>query len=174
MKYIQLIPCLKPFGESSRKFDLTPRLYGEFLIRLFDLWYKQYKKGNYISIRLFDNIISMLSGHPPEQCGLSGQCVPQFVVEANGEVYPCDFYVVDKYRCGNINEDSIREIELSEGIKRFLLDIQPQNALCVGCGFYKICGGGCKRYRSFYNRQAGYCPMRSIFKKIAGDFKFNG
>ena len=58
------------------------------------------QKGNYISITLFDNIIPMFKGIRPQQCGMLGYCTPQFVIESNGDVYPCDFYVLDAYRCG--------------------------------------------------------------------------
>ena len=34
----------------------------------------------------------------------------QNVVEADGEVYPCDFYVLDEYKLGNLNEVSMEDI----------------------------------------------------------------
>ena len=66
-----------------------------FIKPFFRLWLAEYKKGNYISITLFDNIIPMFKGIRPQQCGMLGYCTPQFVIESNGDVYPCDFYVLE-------------------------------------------------------------------------------
>ena len=68
---------------------------GEFLCRLFDLWYADLSHGDYVYIRYFENLAAMLLGRPPESCGMSGQCACGFTVEADGSVYPCDFYVLD-------------------------------------------------------------------------------
>ena len=62
------------------------------------------------SIRQFENYIEMLLGFPPEACGMAGVCGMQHVVEADGSVYPCDFYVLDGYRLGNLCTDSLEEI----------------------------------------------------------------
>ena len=61
-------------------------------------------------IRQFENYVEMLLGYPPEACGMAGVCGMQHVVEADGSVYPCDFYVLDGYRLGNLREDSLEEI----------------------------------------------------------------
>jgi len=101
-----VIPCLDPLevtpGEQAH--SLTPERFEYFLKTIFDLWYDDVKAGNLISIRYFDNILSMMLGHPPESCGMSGICSCQFVIEANGGVYPCDFYVSDEWLLGNILE----------------------------------------------------------------------
>lgn len=72
-------------------YSLTPKRYGVFLMKLFDLWYRDIKRGKFVSIRYFDNLILILRGESPESCGMAGRCGIQNVVEADGEVYPCDF-----------------------------------------------------------------------------------
>src|SRR5699024_5362855 len=112
-RYLQFIPCLDPLGEEpgQRDYSLTPEAYGEFLCRLFDLWYKDLMNGEEVSIRQFDNYIQMLMGYPPESCGMSGVCSFQNVVESDGSVYPCDFYVLDEWKLGNLNINSFPELE---------------------------------------------------------------
>ena len=46
-RYLQFIPCLDPLGEApgAREYSLTPAAYGEFLCRLFDLWYQDWMAG---------------------------------------------------------------------------------------------------------------------------------
>ena len=116
--YVQCIPCL---GELHCKteYQLRPDGYAKFYKTLYDLWLEDYRKGEYRSISLFDNILLMLTDRVPNQCGMLGSCNMQFVVEADGSVYPCDFYVLDEYCCGNVVEHSVEEIGNSDGWKRF-------------------------------------------------------
>ena len=110
--YQQYIACLDPLGEAAggREYSLLPQDYGQFLTELFDLWYKDFKKGCQPYIRMFENYISLLLGMGAESCEQNGICGYQNVVEADGEVYPCDFYVLDEYKLGNLNEVSMEDI----------------------------------------------------------------
>ena len=55
--------------------------------------------------------VGMLMGQRPEACGMAGVCGRQYVVEADGGVYPCDFYMLDAYRLGSFVTDSFEQIE---------------------------------------------------------------
>ena len=149
LDYLQFIPCLDPLGEEpgGHDFSLTPKAYGEFLCRLFDCWYQDLRRGEAVSIRQFDNYVQMLLGYPPESCGMSGVCSFQNVVEADGSVYPCDFYVTDPYRLGNLNENSFEEIYKKRGEIRFIEESMDTDEECRGCQWLPLCGNGCKRYR---------------------------
>lgn len=52
---------------------------------------------------------------------MSGRCQPNFVVEADGGIYPCDFYVTDEWRMGNITSGSLDTLLRSETAERFRL-----------------------------------------------------
>ncbi len=168
--FIQFIPCLPPFeGEQDTPpYALTPRLYAAFLKDMFFLWRQALERGEYVSIRLFDNLVRMAGGEPPEQCGMLGFCRPQFVVEADGGVYPCDFYVLDAYRMGSIWESGFGELSQSPALLEFLRPLK-KNPLCGGCPFLRVCGGGCRRYRDFYFSEAGYCPYRDFLTACQPD-----
>ena len=85
MDFVQFIPCLEALDETSAQpFTLTPRLYGKFLKELFPLWKDALIKGNYVSMRFFDNLVRLSAGEMPEMCGMCGKCSPQFVIEADG------------------------------------------------------------------------------------------
>ena len=90
-RWLQFIPCLEPLGEErgNQLYSLTCEEYGEYLIRLFDLWFQDLKSGCYISIRHLDNWLAILMGRQPEACNMTGRCSVQFVVEGDGGVYPC-------------------------------------------------------------------------------------
>lgn len=163
IKHLQLIPCLDPLqNQGARTYTLTPRQYGDFLIGAFDIWLDLYRQGRELHIRSFENVLLLLQGKRAEQCGAMGFCTAQFVVEADGRIYPCDFYVLDAYLCGNVQQHSIREVQHSSGLKAFMAYTEPKPALCASCPVYRLCGGGCKRYRPFYGRDAGYCPYQAF------------
>ena len=67
---------------------------------------KDIKQNKPMSFNLFENIAGMLQGYSPYQCGLLGTCHVHYVIEGNGDVYPCDFYCLDEYCMCNINEVS--------------------------------------------------------------------
>ena len=146
--YQQYIPCMAPLdAEGSGEYALSGAAYGRFLKRLFDLWYEDQLRGNAVYIRYFDNLSGMLMGYPPENCGLCGRCVNQFVVEANGNVYPCDFYVLDQYCLGNFNQNSIDQMNAREQEIGFVSASLQQETECLQCQFYPLCRGGCRRDR---------------------------
>ena len=145
--YLQFIPCLDPEGEArgSRAYSLVPKDYGDFLCLLFDLWYADIIKGESVSIRLFDNVLMVLAGRSAEACGLGGSCSCQFVTEADGSVYPCDFYVSDRFRLGSILTDSIDELLCSDNCLEFVETSKGRAAECDACQYLRFCYGGCRR-----------------------------
>jgi uncharacterized protein len=148
-KYIQFIPCLDPLGEErgTNFYSLTPKRFESFFKRIFDLWYADCKMHQGISIRHFDNWLGLLLGYPPENCAMSGRCATYFVVEANGSVYPCDFYVTDEWELGNIQTDSFEDMAKSERSKSFIAGSGALSEECAQCRHYYLCRGGCRRDR---------------------------
>lgn len=147
--YQQYIACLDPLGEERGKnpYALTPVQYGSFLIELFQLWYEDWKKKKQPYIRQFDNYIGILMGYQPESCDQRGSCGIQTVVEADGSVYPCDFYMLDEYYLGNLNEHRIEDIERMRKEIEFIERSEKVSEECRKCQYYRICRGGCQRNR---------------------------
>ncbi len=145
--YQQYIPCLDPIFEAhgANAYSLTPELFGDYLIRLFDLWLADRKKGEFIYIHYFESLAGMLLGHAPASCGMNGLCSEQNVIEADGTVYPCDFYALDAYAIGNINADSFAQLD--ERRQPFLLASRQGLEACAGCRYVAVCRGGCRRDR---------------------------
>lgn len=148
IRYIQFTPCLGELEDDrDNVFALTPKRFGEFYKKIFDLWYDDFTKGNYYSIKMIDDIVNLLSRGELTACGINGRCQPQIVIEANGDVYPCDFYCLDDYKLGNISELSLDEIfHLSSS--HFSKNPKPLPKLCNTCPFMKMCHGNCIRMRS--------------------------
>lgn len=145
--YLQFIPCLDALGDAPERRALTPQRYGEFLRSSFDKYYDCFTRKRFLSIRNFDNYISLLLGRPAENCGMNGTCATYFVIEADGSVYPCDFYVLDEYCGGNINRDALQTVRDSPPFRRFVEQSLPIDRACKTCKWFALCKGGCRRYR---------------------------
>lgn len=149
LNYLQFIACLDPLGEEpgKREYSLTPEVYGKFLIDLFELWYQDLLQGRQPYIRQFENYIAILLGQVPEACDMRGICGMQYVVEADGSVYPCDFYVLDAYRLGNFREQTVEEIDRVRESIGFLQESLHREEACGQCRYASLCRGGCRRNR---------------------------
>lgn len=148
-EYQQYIPCLDPLDEEheQKEYSLTPEQYGIFLTGLFDLWYRDWKRNRQPYIRQFDNYIAILLGYLPEACDQRGICGLQYVTEADGSVYPCDFYMLDEYRLGNFNQDKLLQLDEKRREIKFIERSGLLDEECRKCKFYALCRGGCQRHR---------------------------
>ncbi|MCX7841988.1 MAG: anaerobic sulfatase maturase [Clostridia bacterium] len=168
-RYLQFIPCLDPLGQAPGAYahSLTPRRYADSLKGLFDEWYNDILKGDMVSIRYFDNLMGMILGYPPESCGMSGVCSSYFTIEADGGVYPCDFYVTDEWYMGNINEMDLESLKLSEAANRFSMVSRHIDPMCRECRWFNLCRGGCRRDREpFIDGVPGLNYFCSSFKEF--------
>ena len=169
LTYQQYIPCLDPLEEKRglQPYSLTPALYGDFLIRLFDCWYKDRKADTFVYIRYFENLAAVMLGHPPESCGMLGYCSIQSVIEADGSVYPCDFYMLDQYKIGNFNTDTFLDMEQAREDCGFLKESVKGLAGCTHCKFYRVCRGGCRRDRQgMHMEDIGHNYFCESYKKF--------
>ena len=149
-EYIQLLPCLAEKEGEIDPFSLTPSLFATFYNELFDQWCIDYSAGIYRSIAVFDNAIALFSGIIPLQCGILGFCSPQFIVETDGSVSPCDFHVENEVTIGNVNEHSLLQLLKNEMMETFLHEPKRMSKLCETCPFATMCNGNCKRQNIAY------------------------
>lgn len=164
----QYIACLDPIQEKQgqQEYSLTPKVYGQFLIDLFELWDLDLRQGKQPYIRQFENYIAVLLGQLPEACEQRGVCSFQNIVEADGSIYPCDFYVLDEYRLGNLNEDSFEVIEQRRKESKFVELSFNHTEKCKGCQYFGICRGGCRRHREQPGTELGenyFCESFKMF-----------
>ena len=91
-----------------------------FLCGVFDTWYQQLQRGNYISVRNFEDYLRILLGMPPTSCASSGSCGHYLTVEGDGSLYPCDFYVLDEWKLGNLSHCTVEDALDSPTSQTFL------------------------------------------------------
>lgn len=173
-RFLQFIPCIDDFDAEKRVFSPSAEHYGRFLIETFRLYLRDIQKGEYVSVRAFDNYVQMLKGRRPESCSMTGRCTCYFVVEGNGDVYPCDFYVLDQWKLGNIKTDDFRNMLKSEKAGSFVASSVYMHPDCQTCRHYSLCRGGCRRDKEPFddmNRPGKnrYCESYKMFFEACGD-----
>ncbi|MEG2346181.1 MAG: anaerobic sulfatase maturase [Cetobacterium somerae] len=148
-KYLQFIPCLDKLDNSTGDYSLTEQEYGFFLDELFNLWSNDLKNKKYTSIRFFDNLLAIILNNQAESCDMNGHCSVNTVVESNGNIYPCDFYVLDDLLLGNIHSTSLKEILTSEKAYNFVKSSLKFDSECKTCNYFNLCKSGCRRHKNF-------------------------
>lgn len=168
LRYIQFIPCLDDLDAEKRSnYALTPKRFASFYHQIFQLWLKELEVGNYISIKLFDDVVNLIARQQVTACGILGNCQVQYVIEADGSVYPCDFYVLDEYRLGYIQEKTLKELFEQDLTHLFMCEKPPLPHKCESCPFLTMCQGGCKRMRdAVYVGQKGFCGYQHFLKEF--------
>ena len=166
-RYYQFIPCLDSLSCSEEKdYTLTAEDYGKFLDETFNLWYEDIMSDKRISVRHFDNYTKIILGEEPEACDMVGHCNMNAVLESDGSMYPCDFYVLDEFKVGNINESTFEELFKSEAEMRFLRTSLVVDEKCKVCRYFKICRGGCRRHKELTaegNYENRFCESYKYF-----------
>lgn len=161
--HVQLIPCLPPLDKDTAcKYAPTPDALGQFLVGFYRLWREDFKDGKPpFTVREFDQALATLQGRQGF-CGARGFCLPQLIVEADGSLYPCDFYVLPQYRTGHLATHTLEQTLRSEGMQRFADEHPEAPVLCCACRFLAVCGGGCRRMRDVMMRDND-CAMQALY-----------
>jgi uncharacterized protein len=151
VEHIQYIPLAEFDGLGlPQPFTITPEQYGRFLCATFDLWWPDRRK---VRIRFFDNLAEALAGMKPGTCTMHETCDSYCVVEYNGDVYPCDFFVEQGWKLGNVNSDSFAEISRRQQRYNFAAKKTLAHPECQACEFSPVCHGGCPKFRHGQRRR---------------------
>ncbi len=151
LTYQQYIPCLEPSpgqGVPDNRFSVSPEAYGDFLCALFDVWVGDFEFGRpRVSIRFFDSVLNHYLGAPPSDCTLLDRCGVYLTIEHNGDVYPCDFYVLESQKLGNLMHASLSDLFQSDPMEKFRDRKKNRAPACGDCKWESICRGGCPKDR---------------------------
>lgn len=152
--HLQFIPCLEqlPGTSQASSHAITAEQFGTFYKRLFDRWFENGYPD--ISIRLFDDILLYLVDKTNASCSFQGSCDTYFMIEHNGDVYPCDFFAYEHYKLGNINTDSFERLLESPLRAQFSALKGMISPTCRKCRYLPLCKGDCTRHRTFLNAPA--------------------
>jgi uncharacterized protein len=144
----QYIPCVE-FDERGKPmpYAITAGEWGDFLGEMFDEWIG--RDSERVSVRLFDSILTLLVDGTYDTCHLGRDCCQYFVVEYNGDIYPCDFFVAGEEKLGNIMSSSWEELAKSPEYLRFGRQKTMWPSKCARCENLRYCSGDCPKHRLF-------------------------
>lgn len=178
--YHQYIECVE-FDKKGNplSYTITGEEWGNFLCEIYDEWIKSdiYR----VSIRLFDSILTYMVENRYNVCSMGRKCGQYFVVEYNGDIYPCDFFVDKDLRIGNISRGSWFNFLQSPIYTNFANKKSIWNSECDICNYNSFCSGDCSKNRFYSQENPGqlswlckgwktfYDHAIPGFRKIAGN-----
>lgn len=173
--HIQFTPCVEyDTRRRLRAYAITGRQWGEFLIAVFEEWFRH--DIGVVSIRLFEAVLARLVHGVAIDCYNSGACNRYLVVEHNGDVFPCDFFVRPAHKLGNVLENSFEEMLGGEPYRRFAAAKQRWGDACTACEFLALCMGDCPKFRmpaeTGASRTSALCAgWKMFYGKTLGRFQ---
>lgn len=177
LTYMQFIPIVETdihYPELAAKFSVSGEKYGSFLCQIFDLWLDDYAKGtNTTSVRHIESVFFRYVGLEAPECPLKRECGVYMVVEHNGDIYPCDFFVKPELKLGNLHHDQLSEMLNSSAMKSFGMQKTKLPDDCKSCKWKSYCYGGCTKDRMKDPQDAGnnhFCIAYKMFLNHADPF----
>ncbi len=179
LDYMQFIPCVETDPSDPRRaapFSVTAEAYGAFLCRIFDRWRADFRDGKpQASVRFFESLLFGYAGLAPPDCTLCETCGDYLVVEHNGDVYPCDFFVEPAERLGNLMGAPLAGLYASDRQRDFGRRKAALPGACVVCPWLARCRGGCPKDRRRDPRDLGvshFCAAyQRFFAHADGEFE---
>ncbi len=134
--------------------SLTP--YADWLIKIFDQWFES--EDTKLSIRIFENIISLLFDPESGIDSLGGGKNGLLVIETDGGIEPVDVLKI----CGpsftklglNVHRNKIGEVYSSPLVQLYQQGAAKVCDTCMTCPALKVCGGGYLPHR--YSHKSGF------------------
>lgn len=135
------------FRDALAEFAITPEQYGDFLCEVFDLWWPEREA---VHVRIFDDLLADLLGVPQSKtCEFRPRCGDYLVVEHNGDVFDCDFFVDPEHRVGNLMQTPLAELAEAPAFGQFAAAKSCYGGQCQACEWLSLCCGGCQKHRLF-------------------------
>jgi len=153
--YLQFIPCVE-FAEDGtmESWSVDPAEWGEFLNAVFDEWYENDRYST--SVRDFDSILNFLVSGRPSVCTAGKSCRQYFVVEHDGSIYPCDFFVRPELKLGTVGKTTWNSALKNPVYRKFAADKMRFDPLCRECSYLSYCNGDCQKHRKKSSTDLSY------------------
>ena len=156
-RFIQFMPVVEhvkdglivsPDTEGSRlaPWSVSAEGFGRFLCDIFDHWVRN--DVGKVFVNQFDAALACWCGVQPGLCAMAETCGGNSVIEHNGDLYPCDHFVYEDYKIGNVLDTDLRTLMNSS--KQVKFGISKRNGLpqkCLRCRWFFACHGECPKHR---------------------------
>ncbi|MDZ7374599.1 MAG: SPASM domain-containing protein, partial [candidate division KSB1 bacterium] len=168
--HMQFIPCVETDPRDPTRaapYSVEAEAYGRFLCEIFDLWISDFRHGKPTTfVRWFDSLFYTYVGLGAPECTLLEECGSYLVIEHNGDVFSCDFFVEPRWRLGNVLEGKLVDLLNSPRQQEFGLRKRHLPSECTSCRWLPHCQGGCPKDRTRDPRDGGldhFCRSYRMF-----------
>lgn len=128
------------------EWSVEPLQYGTFLSAVFDEWVRNDVGRHFVQI--VDVTLPAWLGFEPALCVFQSTCGDAMALESNGDLYACDHFVYPEYRLGNVVEEGLSKLALSDQQRKFGLDKRDTlPRYCRECHVRFVCNGECPKHR---------------------------
>jgi len=166
--HLHFIPCLETDPATGRiaDFSATPEGLTRFFSEVFEL---QRAEGPMtVSERNLDAFLRLSLEGKAGICTLDGACGDYLVVEHNGDIFPCDFFVEEAWRLGNLSDGRLVDFFEHPLMKRFREARGLVPPECPACALGRSCRGGCLKdrlpHRASATGKSHFCEaIRKLF-----------
>ena len=100
-----------------------------------------------VEFNVLTSLLGLILDGVRTSCDMQNDCRQYLVVEYNGDVSPCDFFVTADLRLGNIGEESWDALLSSPAYASFGSRKRRWSESCSGCEYLVYCGGDCLKHR---------------------------
>jgi uncharacterized protein len=146
--HMQVNPLMKSglaATADGQDLGITAEQYGQFLIRLFDVWYDDPEPT--IMISPLQNHIGRILGIPDvsHECHFARSCHRHFIgISPDGNMYPCGMFQAEPdFLYGNIESMLPEEIAVTPLFGRITEREMRVLQTCSECAFVDLCYSGC-------------------------------
>jgi uncharacterized protein len=142
------------------------------MVSIFNEWV--IKDVGKVFVQLFETTLANWLGEDPGLCLFRKYCGNSLMMEQNGDVYACDHYVFPAYLRGNITDNPLLELALSQ--EQISFGFNKHNELpsmCRSCDYLFACHGECPKNRISTTPEGEYglnylCPgFKHYFGHVA-------
>ncbi len=168
----ELSPPEIRIGAELTTWSVSPEKYGKFMVSIFNEWVQ--KDVGKVFVQLFETTLANWLGEDPGLCLFRKYCGNALMMEQNGDVYACDHYVFPAYLRGNIVDDPLLELALSQEQISFGFDKHNTlPSMCRSCDYLFACHGECPKNRIITTPEGEYglnylCPgFKHYFGHVA-------
>lgn len=158
----QYIECVEYDSDGRlQPYAVSGPEWGEFMCTIYNAWIKHDTRR--VSVRLFDSILAKLVDGEGNVCKFCRDCRQYFVVEHNGDVYPCDFFVEEDLKLGNVVDGDWAAFRDSPVYEAFGKRKANWCDACDACPWVEICLGDCPK-----NRRGAEADGKALSELCAG------
>lgn len=131
-----------PHGDAE---GLTEDEWFRFLVDIFESWLEL--NDPRVCVREIDSMLAWVRAKAADSCAYRGTCHRWFVVNYDGEVYPCERLGRDP-KFGNVSSiGTISNLIESSAVQEWRCDLSRLPSKCNACPVQTLCRNGCSSHR---------------------------